>query len=36
MKQKNEDIINEWGFQNEDTRAMFEARMKKKNQGKKK
>ncbi|CDW74934.1 adenylate cyclase [Stylonychia lemnae] len=33
---KQQEVIDEWGFQNEETKKMFEARMKKKNHGKKK
>ena len=30
------EIVEEWGFQNDDTRRMFEARLKKQKAGKKK
>lgn len=33
---KTKEVIDEWGFQNEETKKMFEARLKRKNQGKKK
>eukprot|EP00347_Sterkiella_histriomuscorum_P018508 403345246 len=33
---KNKEVIDEWGFQNEETKKMFEARLKQKNKGKKK